>query len=196
MAPGQEPPPALPAHQWRWVRAPISIPALILPVLLLSRHPQSFGEQRSDSTVTQPAWDRSVSPSLTAIRSSKFHHRRAQALMASQAASNFNLPFLSPKSHSPSREPVPRTRPPANVAALAGTGEPGPSPPALMPPAQRKQQLPSPQSWCEHQHHVPRKGRGSSLPPSCPAPQGTVCADVPRLHARAQKMLELPCCHL
>lgn len=87
-----------------WLQAPISIPlaALILPVLLLSWHPKPLGTSAVTGTVAQPAWDQSVSPSLTVIRSSKFHHRCAQALMASQAASNFNLPFLSPKSHSPS----------------------------------------------------------------------------------------------
>lgn len=119
--------------------------------------------------MTPPAWDRTVFPSLTVIRSSKFHHHCAQALMASQAASNFNFPFLSPKSHSPSRAGALHQQMWQRWQGRASQGRKPwaqPSPPALMPSVQRNQQLPK--SRREAGTSITFPGRAGACP--CPPP--------------------------
>lgn len=84
--------------------------------------------------------------------------------MASQAASNFNLPFLSPKSRSPSRAGALHGAT-SECGSAGRDGGPGAWP---VPPAQRNQQLPAPKLWSEPGTSIASPGRAGARP--CPPP--------------------------
>ena len=134
----------------------------------------SQGMEHGDGGCLRP--DRIPLP-LTIIRSSK-SHRCAWSLMASEEASNFNLPILSPKSHFPPRAAASHEATGSQRSGSQGRGHPRSATPSALPPAQRAPAAPctAVPAPAGHRHRVPGKELGL-------IPAGSTPAYVPRQHA-------------